>query len=119
MGSTNLRGASEKPGANRSNSPLSGSERRLSAAEKAIEAARELMARTWIDEGCEQLIEAFLGYRTEEASAPGVFRKMPAHTWESHYADAWQVIAKAREEVVFSQNAPLDYSRRDEGRINV
>ena len=78
-----------------------------------IEAARNLLAQTWIDEGNNELLfEAFMGYRTEESSEPGVFRLTPAHTWESHYADAWQVYAKSRRERLGAR-APLDYSERD------
>ena len=79
-----------------------------------IEAARNLLAQTWIDEGNNELLfEAFMGYRTEESSEPGVFRLVPAHTWESHYADAWQVYAKSRRERLANHSAPLDYSARD------
>lgn len=76
-----------------------------------IETARNLLAQTWIDEDNNfTLIEAFTGYRTEETKQDGVFQKSPAHTWESHYADAWQVYAKARKKAALGQSAPLDYS---------
>ena len=79
-----------------------------------IEAARNLLSQTWIDEAHNELLfEAFMGYRTEESSEPGVFRLTPAHTWESHYADAWQCYAKSRRERLANHRAPLNYDARD------
>ena len=79
-----------------------------------IEAARNLLAQTWIDEAANELLfEAFMGYRTEESNEPGVFRLTPAHTWESHYADSFQVYAKSRRERL-GQQGPLNYDARDQ-----
>jgi len=81
-----------------------------------IEVARNLLGKTWIDEGCDLVLDSFSGYRTDEKQQSGVFQLSPAHTWESHLADAWQCYAKARE-VRVTHYEPLDYSKIDNGRI--
>jgi hypothetical protein len=65
-----------------------------------IEAARSLLNQTWINAGedTESLVEALYGYRTEESRQyENVFQLQPAHSWESHFADAWQCYAKGRQ----------------------
>ncbi len=78
-----------------------------------IEAGRNLLPNTWIDSELDVIIDAFSGYRTEPASEPGVFRLTPLHSWESHYADAWQCYAKSRKRGL-GKDKPLDYTALDQ-----
>lgn len=45
--------------------------------------------RPWAPDGNNaRLIESLLGYRTKRATEGDVYQRTPAHTWESHAADA-------------------------------
>ena len=56
--------------------------------------------RPWAPDGNNQLlVESLTGYRTEirkGSGTPGVFQLSPAHTWESHLADALRYYAVFR-----------------------
>lgn len=44
---------------------------------------------------CERLVEALRGYHTLPDTTSGIVRNEPAHTWESHYADAVRTMVEA------------------------
>lgn len=79
-----------------------------------IDLGRQLLAQTWIDEGLDRVLDSFSGYRTEEKkNADGVFQLSPAHTFESHLADAWQCYAKGRKTKTLGPKwDKLDYSHQ-------
>lgn len=79
-----------------------------------IETARSLLKQTWIEESLDRVIDSFSGYRTEEKqNTEGVFQLSPAHTFESHLADAWQCYAKGRAIKTLGKKwDKLDYSHQ-------
>lgn len=78
-----------------------------------IEAVRNMLPNTWIDEGNNfHLIESLDGYRTEESTNPGVFRVTPLHSWETHLADALRIFAFGRKMRIGKRKKP-DYSKHD------
>lgn len=84
-----------------------------------IEAVREMLPNVWIDSGedCFYLVESLDGYRTEEkANNPGVFHVTPAHTWESHLADALRIYAFGRKMRIGKRKRP-DYTKYDQAVI--
>ncbi len=44
---------------------------------------------------CERFIEALRGYHTLPDTSSGIVRNEPAHTWESHFADAFRTMVEA------------------------
>lgn len=83
---------------------------------QSIELVRNLLPRVWIHNELTRLIDALSGYRTEESKHPGVFQLTPAHTWESHFADAMRYYAmynSRRQSMPGAKSRPVDYSRID------
>jgi hypothetical protein len=63
-----------------------------------------------------RLVEALLGYRTAKShSDSGVYQKAPAHTWESHWADAvrYYVAYRTDNEETSGWGKAPDYSQTD------
>lgn len=54
---------------------------------------------------CERLIEALRGYHTLPDTTSGIVRNEPAHTWESHYADAMRTMVEAHMAGVIPKHA--------------
>jgi len=78
--------------------------------------------RAWAPEGNNGLlIESLSGYRTEiRKGSPGVFQLSPAHTWESHLADALRYYAVFRSSggLTLGEWGPaLDWSAADRSVI--
>jgi len=58
-----------------------------------IEAVRTMLPFTTIDQNCKTLIKALEHYRQEFDHKKKVYKSHPAHTWESHFADAIRYLA--------------------------
>jgi hypothetical protein len=79
-----------------------------------IQAVRSLLPRVWFDrKKCFRLIEALKTYRSDYSDERQVFNKTPAHTWESHFADAVRYFALMERFVEGPQWKELDYSQFD------
>ena len=64
--------------------------------EDGIQAVRQVLPRCWFDKNkCATGLEALRGYRREWDDERKVFKKTPLHSWESHYADAFRMLALA------------------------
>lgn len=64
--------------------------------EDGIQAVRQVLPRCWFDKDkCTTGIEALRSYRREWDDERKVFKKTPLHSWESHYADAFRMLALA------------------------
>lgn len=64
--------------------------------EDGIQAVRQLIPRCWFDKDrCSTGIEALRSYRREWDDERKVFKRTPLHSWESHYADAFRMLAVA------------------------
>lgn len=64
--------------------------------EDGIQAVRHLLPRCWFDKDkCATGLEALRGYRREWDDERKVFKRTPLHSWESHYADAFRMLAVA------------------------
>lgn len=62
--------------------------------EDGIQATRLTLRNTWFDRvGCFEGIEALKTYRREYDEDRNVFREKPLHSWESHYADGFRILA--------------------------
>lgn len=62
--------------------------------EEAIEQARQLLNRTWMDrKKCERLIAALRNYHKEYDDKNQVFKARPVHNWASHGADSFMELA--------------------------
>jgi len=62
--------------------------------EEAIEQARQLLNRTWMDrKKCEGLISALRNYHKEYDDKNQVFKARPVHNWASHGADSFMELA--------------------------
>ena len=77
---------------------------------EGIEAVRNKLARVYISDKLDQLIDALSGYRTEPRQTGDVFNLTPLHSWESHYADALRMYCVSKRATI-APDAPLDYSR--------
>lgn len=75
----------------------------------SIEAARRMLAMTWIDQvHCGRLVDAFDNYRKKWNDRMGCFMAEPVHDWASHPADAYQQGARGLK----PEKAPKDRSGR-------
>lgn len=64
--------------------------------EDGIEAVRQIFRRCWFDAaGCHALLLALRQYRREENRLSGELKDRPHHGPESHYADAFRMLALA------------------------
>lgn len=64
--------------------------------EDGIEAVRQILRRCWFDAaGCNALLLALRQYRREENRLTGQLKDRPYHGPESHYADAFRMLALA------------------------
>jgi hypothetical protein len=64
--------------------------------EDGIQAVRAVLPRCWFDKDrCSSGINALRSYRREWDDDRKVFKKTPLHSWESHYADAFRMLAIA------------------------
>ena len=63
-----------------------------------IQATRKLLARAWIDEGCDEGWEAVKQYHREWNEDKQCFSDNPVHDWTSHYSDALRYMAVMWEE---------------------
>jgi hypothetical protein len=63
---------------------------------------------------CERFIEALRGYHTLPDTSSGIVRNEPAHTWESHFADAFRTMVEASMHGVVPKHA--SGMQRDQGR---
>jgi phage terminase large subunit len=82
----------------------------------------DIEKRPWAPDGNNLLlIESLTGYRTElRKGQPGVFQRSPAHTWESHLADALRYYAVFRSSggLTLGEWGPApDWSRHDRAVI--
>tara|TARA_R110000868_G_scaffold72156_3_gene210468 strand:- start:2900 stop:4216 length:1317 start_codon:yes stop_codon:yes gene_type:complete len=60
-----------------------------------IQAVRQMLPRTWFDEGCDEGLEALRQYQREFDEDKKAFRQTPRHDWTSHPADAFRMLAIA------------------------
>ncbi len=68
--------------------------KKVNKKEEAIEQARQLLSRTWIDRRkCERLIAALRNYHKEYDDKNQVFKARPVHNWASHGADSFMELA--------------------------
>jgi phage terminase large subunit len=85
-----------------------------------INAARLMLARTWIDESkCPQVLEALGQYRREWNERTGQFGDRPVHDWASHPADMLRYAAVAEDQMRvdgIKPRAPGRARERFEGR---
>lgn len=58
-----------------------------------IEAVRIMLANTWIDESCVELIKSLDSYTKEYDSVKGIWKNKPRHDSNSHIADAIRYLA--------------------------
>lgn len=58
-----------------------------------IEAVRIMLANTWIDQNCQELIKSLDSYTKEFDSAKGIWKNKPRHDEYSHIADACRYLA--------------------------
>lgn len=63
--------------------------------EDGIQAVRKMLPRTYIDESCEEGIEAVRQYRREWDDDKKMFTDKPVHDWTSHPADGLRTVAVA------------------------
>jgi hypothetical protein len=63
--------------------------------EDGIQATRRLLRRAWIDESCEDGIEACRQYHREWDDDRKMFKDKPEHDWTSHAADGLRYLAVA------------------------
>ena len=63
-----------------------------------INEGRMKLRRCWIDESCEEFLEALSQYRREYDEKKQVFRQTPLHDWTSHFADAYRYLAVSIED---------------------
>lgn len=99
--------------------------------EDGIEAVRNMLGKTWIDEGkCGSLIKSLENYRREYDEKREVYKDQPLHNWASHMADAARYMAlslpktrdglsaealdKRYEEAVYGKNANMPSIFRDD-----
>jgi phage terminase large subunit len=64
-----------------------------------IEAVRTMLPKTMIDDNCKTLIKALEHYRQDFDQKKKVYKSHPAHTWESHFADAVRYLALSYKKV--------------------
>lgn len=68
--------------------------KKVNKKEEAIEQARQLLSRTWMDRRkCEKLISALRNYHKEYDDKNQVFKARPVHNWASHGADSFMELA--------------------------
>lgn len=82
------------------------------AVEDGIEAARNMLARTWFDaKKCQEGIEALIQYRTEYDDIKRKFSVKPLHDWCSHPADAFRYVAveSSQGQSTFEWGGPLPW----------
>ena len=66
--------------------------------EDAIEAARNIWGRVWIDEArCQHFLDAMHSYRKEYDEKHHTYKNHAVHDWSSHAADAFMVLAMGHE----------------------
>lgn len=73
-----------------------------------IQAARQLIARLWVDVCCEDAVEAWKQYRREWDDDKKMFKDHPLHDWTSHFADALRYLA-----IVWQEKRPAP---KDKGK---
>ena len=68
--------------------------KKVNKKEEAIEQARQLLSRCWMDRRkCERLIAALRNYHKEYDDKNQVFKARPVHNWASHGADSFMELA--------------------------
>ena len=68
--------------------------KKVNKKEEAIEQARQLLSRCWMDRRkCEKLIAALRNYHKEYDDKNQVFKARPVHNWASHGADSFMELA--------------------------
>ena len=68
--------------------------KKVNKKEEAIEQARQLLHRCWMDRRkCEKLIAALRNYHKEYDDKNQVFKARPVHNWASHGADSFMELA--------------------------
>jgi phage terminase large subunit len=78
-----------------------------------IQAARKTFPDLWIDESCEELLEALAAYRREWDEIKKCFRDQPVHDWTSHYADAFRYACLVwREEMKPKEPVPVKWPQQ-------
>ena len=78
---------------------------------EGIEAVRNKLARVYISDKLDKLIDALSGYRTEPRKTGDVFQLTPLHSWESHYADSFRYYCVSKRAKIAGEGEPLDYSK--------
>lgn len=69
-----------------------------------ISAVRQVLPRCWFDEvACEKGLEGLRQYQSEWDDRLKIFRATPLHSWASHYADAFRMMAMAYREMAPEQ----------------
>jgi phage terminase large subunit len=76
------------------------------ALQDGIQAVRTMFPRVYMDEGCEDGLEALKQYQREYDEDKKTFRDRPRHDWTSHYADAFRMMAIAWREEQPPEAAP-------------
>lgn len=68
--------------------------KKVNKKEEAIEQARQLLSRCWMDRRkCERLIASLRNYHKEYDDKNQVFKARPVHNWASHGADSFMELA--------------------------
>jgi len=84
---------------------------KMAHVQDGINATRGLLPRVWFDKDkCFKLVEALKTYRSTWNDENQVFNKTPAHTWESHYADAVRYFALMEHSTGNQWSEPLQYN---------
>lgn len=69
-----------------------------------ISAVRQILPRCWFDEvACEKGLEGLRQYQSEWDDRLKIFRATPLHSWASHFADAFRMLAMAYRELAPEQ----------------
>lgn len=74
-----------------------------------INAVRLMLPRVWMDESCDEGIEALRQYQREWDEDKKVFREKPRHDWASNPADAFRMLAVAWREEKRPEVKPAPY----------
>lgn len=89
--------------------------KKVNKKEEAIEQARQLLNRCWMDRRkCEKLIAALRNYHKEYDDKNQVFKARPVHNWASHGADSFMELAMS---IRPEQTEPLQTQAVNVGEI--